>query len=54
MSYLIKSTDVSSSDGVGFVQAIESLGVVVSQQISAIRLTLGLLLKLLHSRTSSW
>lgn len=49
----VRSTSASSSDGVGLAQAIGSLGIVVSQRISAIRLTLCFPIKLLHSRTSS-
>ena len=48
----VRLSDASSPDDVSLVQTVDSLGVVVSRQISSIRLTLGFLPNLLHSRTS--
>ena len=50
----VRLSDASSSDDVSLVQMVDSLGIVVSRLISSIRLTLGFLPNLLHSRTSFW
>ena len=51
---LVRLSDALSSDDVSLVQTVDSLGTVVSRWISSIRLTLGFLPNLLHSRTSFW
>ena len=50
----VRLSDASSLDDVSLVQTVDSLGIVVSRRISSIRLTLGFLPNLLHSRTSFW
>ena len=50
----VRLSDASSLDDVSLVQNVDSLGIVVSRQISSIRLTLGFLPNLLHSRTLFW